>query len=94
LNTTEKPRRRWYPPVNCPVHCGGVLASARVMARMTQAEMGKAAGLSDRAIRYWERRADPPSCWSTMARIKKALATKGVGFSIQASAVGPFRWHC
>jgi DNA-binding XRE family transcriptional regulator len=76
--TLPAKRRRWYPPVELNAHCGRILASARVMAGMTQQEMGKAAGLTDRSIRYWEVRADPPSCWSTWDKFSAALKSRGV----------------
>jgi DNA-binding XRE family transcriptional regulator len=76
--TLPAKRRRWYPPVEANAHCGRVLASARVMAGLTQQEMGKVAGLTDRSIRYWEVRADPPSCWSTWDKFRAAFKSRGV----------------
>jgi DNA-binding XRE family transcriptional regulator len=80
-------RRKWFPADGSTIHCGQVLTAARAMAGLTQVELAKVAGLSDRAIRYWELRSSAPSCWSTMAKLQTALRTHGVEFAFTPIAM-------
>lgn len=74
------PRRRWFPPNGSECHCGRVIAGARIMAGLTQAGLGEAAGLSARTIRHWEASAAPPSHYRTMTKLAKGLKVHGVAF--------------
>jgi transcriptional regulator with XRE-family HTH domain len=59
---------------------GYQLRAARVLARLTQAELARATGYHPRAVRYWEAKGNnPPSnVATTLADIEQALAKNGV----------------
>jgi transcriptional regulator with XRE-family HTH domain len=58
---------------------GRQLRAARVLAGLTQKALGEAAGVSERAVRFWERRYDRrPTSAPNDIRIEQALRERGV----------------
>lgn len=79
--TSRQPRgqrRRWFPPSEMETHCGRVLAGARVMAGLTQDELGRTAGLLGRTVRHWEASETPPSHFRTMTKLTMGLRAHAV----------------
>ena len=69
---------------------GSHLKAARILARMSRAELARASGLHPNSIKYWEcdQGGSPPEGWA-ITQIAAALAA--VGIETQADVIGGYR---